>query len=107
MEVLAEYFDYAIIFSFDMVMELLENKDIKENAIKLIEEKYPRYGLIYTLGAVQLETLKDYFKTYPKSGFIKSSKSPVDTCILFDNKPDSSLCLCIDYKCFNNQTIKN
>lgn len=40
-------------------------------------------------------------------GFIWPSKSSADTLIHFDKKPESSFYLCINYRGFNDPTIKN
>ena len=56
---------------------------------------------------MELETLKIYIKINLANGFIRPSKSLAGALILFDRKPDSSLCLCVDYQGFNNITIKN
>ena len=88
-------------------MELPENTGINEHAIELIEDKQPPYGPIYSLGPVELETLKAYIETHLKTGFIRPSKSPAGASILFDKKPDGSLRLCVDYQGLNNLTIKN
>ena len=69
-EVPPEFADYAEIFSYYLAMELLENTGINEYAIELQDSKQPPYGLIYSLGTVELETLKTYIKTYLKTGFI-------------------------------------
>ena len=103
----SEYFDYADIFSCDLAMELPENTGINQYAIELVEGKQPPYGPIYSLSPVELETLMTYIETYLKTGFIRPSKSPAGTPILFDKKPDGSLRLCVDYRGLNNLTIKN
>ena len=102
-----EYADYADVFSSDLAMELPENTGINEHAIELVEGKQPPYGPIYSLGPVELETLKAYIETHLKTGFIRPSKSPAGAPILFDKKPDGSLRLCVDYRGLNNLTIKN
>ncbi len=48
-----------------------------------------------------------YIKNNLANGFIRPSKSPTETLILFDKKPDGSLQLCVDYQGLNNLTIKN
>ena len=68
--------------------------------------KQPPYGPIYSLGSVELETLKTYIETNLANGFIRLSKSPADTPILFVCKPDCSLRLCVNYRGLNNLTIK-
>jgi hypothetical protein len=42
-----------------------------------------------------------------KHGYIKPSKSPYGSPILFMDKKDKKLCMCIDYHTFNKLTIKN
>ena len=49
------------------------------------------YELIYSLGLVELETLKTYIKINLANNFIRRSKSPVGALIFFDKKLDSSL----------------
>ena len=88
-------------------MELPENTSIIEYAIDFVGGKQPPYGPIYSLSPIRLETQKTYIKTHLKTGFICPSKSPADAPILFDKKPDRSLCLCVNYRALNNLTIKN
>ena len=80
---------------------------MNEHTIKLEEGKQPLFGSIYSLGPVELETLKTYIKTNLANGFIWPSKSPTGAPILFDSKPNGSLRLCVDYWGLNNLTIKN
>ena len=106
-KVLAEYSDYSNVFLAENIAELPENTRINEYAIELEEGKQPLFGLIYSLGPVELETLKTYIKINLANGFIRPSKSPAGAPILFDRKPDGSLRLCVDYRGLNNITIKN
>ena len=87
--------------------ELPENTRMNEHAIKLEKGKQPLFEPIYSLGLVELETLKTYIEINLANDFIRPSKSPVGAPILFDRKPDGSLCLCVDYWGLNNITIKN
>ena len=80
---------------------------MNEHAIELEEGKKPPFGPIYSLGPMELETLKTYIETNLANGFIHPSKSPARAPILFDRKPDGSLRLCVDYRGLNNITIKN
>ena len=68
-------------------MELLKNTGINENAIKLKEGKQPPYKSIYSLGPVELKTLKTYIMTHFKIGFIQLYKSLASALILFNKKP--------------------
>ena len=102
-----EYSDYSNVFSAENAAELPENTGINEHAIKLKKGKQLPFGPIYSLGLVELETLKTYIKTNLANGFIRHSKSPAGTPILFDWKSDRSLCFCVNYWGLNNITIKN
>ncbi len=78
-------------------MELPENTGMNKHVIVLIKGKQPPYGPIYILSSVELETLKTYIETHLKMGFIQPFKSPTGAPILFDNKPNGSLHICINY----------
>ena len=58
-KVSAEYLDFADVFSPDLASELPKNIEINDHAIELVEkcQQLP-YGPIYSLGPVELETLK-------------------------------------------------
>ena len=103
----AEYSDFADVFSKESAEVLPERTGINEHAIKLEDGKQPPYGQIYSLGPVELETLKTYIETNPANGFIHLSKSPAGAPILFVYKPNGSLRLCVNYQGLNNLTIKN
>ena len=102
-----EYSDYSDVFSTENAAELPENTGINEHAIELEKGKQPPFGPIYSLGPVELETLKTYIETNLANGFIWPFKSPAGAPILFDRKPDKSLYFCVDYRSLNNITIKN
>ena len=106
-EVLPKYVNYTDIFLFDLVIELLENRNINKYAIELQKSKQPEYRQIYSLGPVKLEILKTYIKTHLKTTFIWPSKSPTSTLILFDKMLNDSFCLCVYYWALNNLTMKN
>ena len=106
-EVPAEYSDYSNVFSAKNAAKLPENTGMNEHAIELEEGKQPSFRPIYSLGLVELETLKTYIETNLANSFIWLSKSLAGAPILFDRKPDRSLRLCVDYWGLNNITIKN
>ena len=106
-KVLANYLDHANVFSPDLASELPEHTGINDPTIKLVDGQQPPYGLIYSLGPVELETLKTYIETQLANKFIKPSKSPAGAPILFDRKSNGSHRLCVDYQGLNNLTIKN
>ena len=102
-----EYSDFADVFSSDLASELPEYTGINNHAIELVNSQQPPYGPIYCLGPVELKTLKAYIETNLANGFIRPSKSPADTLILFNRKSDGFLRLCVNYWDLNNLTIKN
>ena len=106
-KILDKYSDFTDVFSEEKTLVLPERTELNEHAINLEDGKQPPYGPIYSLGPVELETLKTYIETHLKTGFIRPSKSPAGAPILFDKKPDGSLRLCVDYRGLNNLTIKN
>lgn len=88
-------------------IELPERFDIIEYLINLKPSKQQLYNPGYILGPVELKTLKTYIKTNLANGFIYPSKSPARALILFVQKSNNSLRLCVDYYDLNNLIIKN
>ena len=102
-----EYSDFSNVFSEEKALILPEATELNQHAIELQEGQQPPYGPIYSLGPVELKTLKTYIETNLANGFIWPSKSPTGASILFVGKPDGNLRLWVDYRDFNNLTIKN
>ena len=102
-----KYLDFADVFLKKSANVLPERTGANEHAIELEEGKQPSYGPIYSLGPVELKTLKTYIKTNLSNGFIRALKLPADAPILFIRKPNGSLRLCVDYRGLNNLSIKN
>ncbi len=102
-----EYIDFADIFSPKLAVELPEHTEINDYAIELVDDWQPLYSPIYSLRLIELETLKAYIENNLANSFIKSSKFPTRVPIFFDKKPDGSLGLYVDYRGFNNLTMKN
>ena len=94
----AEYSDFSNVFSSDSAAELPEHTGINDHPIDLLDNKQLPYGPIYSLGPVKLEMLKTYIKANLASGFIRPSKSLAGAPILFVQKKDDSLRLCVDYQ---------
>ena len=85
-EIPAEYSDYSDIFSVENAAGLPNNIGINEHVIKLEDNKQSPFGPLYSLGSVELETLKTYITTNMANSFIRSSKSLVRALIFFDWK---------------------
>ena len=106
-KVSAEYSDFADIFSPNLATKLSKHTKINTHTIDLENDKQPPYKPIYSLGPIKLEIFKTYIETNLANSFIHPSKSLAGTPILFDKKPNESLCLYVDYWGLNNITIKN
>ena len=107
MKVPVKYLDFADVFSPGLISELPVHTGINDHAIKLVNGQQPPYGPIYSLRLIEVKTLKTYIETNLANGFIRPSKSPCIAPILFDQKSDNSLRLCMNYQGLNNPTIKN
>ena len=107
MKVPAKYSNYTDVFSPSLTSKLPEHTGINVHAIELVEGQQPPYRPIYSLGPIELETLKTYIETNLANRFIKPSKSSAGAPILFDRKSDGSFRLCVNYWGLNNLTIKN
>lgn len=52
-----KYLDFAKVFFFDSAIEVSEYFTINNHIINLEKGKQPLYGLIYSLGLIQVKTL--------------------------------------------------
>ena len=102
-----KYLYFVDIFSKNLAKMLPEQIRVNEYAIKLKKGNQPLYEPIYSLGPIKLEAFKIYLETNLANSFIKASKSPVGTLILFIYKPNSNFWLYVNYWGLNNLTIKN
>ena len=102
-----KYADLADVFFPDLASEFPKHIGINNHVIKLVDGQEPPYGPIYSLESVELETLKAYIETNLANGFIRLFTFPAIAPILFDQKSDSFLRLCVDYRELNNLIIKN
>ncbi len=96
-KVASKYTDFVDIFSLKLAMKLPKHTRIHNHTIELVDDSQPPYGLIYSLGLVELEILKVYIKNNVAHGFIRPFKFPARPPIFFDKKPDGNLRLCMDY----------
>jgi hypothetical protein len=61
----------------------------------------------YRLNYKELEELKKQLNDLLNQGYIQQNKSPYEALILFVDKKDGKLNMCIDYRDLNKITIKN
>ena len=69
-EISAKYPNYSKIFLMKNIAEFPKNLEVNKYTIELEEDKQPPFRPIYSLGLVELETLKIYIKTNLANGFI-------------------------------------
>ena len=69
-KILTKYLDFLDVFIEEKASILLEVTELNQHAIKLQEGQQLPYGLIYSLGPIELETLKTYIETNLANGFI-------------------------------------
>ena len=55
----------------------------------------------------ELLMLQKYLKEHLFKGFIQVSSFSATFSVIFVKKPESGLCLCVDYRDLNNLTVKN
>ena len=106
-KILDKYLDFTNVFLKEKVLVLPEHSKLNGHVIDLENSKQLLYKSIYSLGPVELKTLKTYIETHLKTVFIWLSKYLVGVFILFDKKPDGIFHLYVNYQDFNNLTIKN
>ncbi len=95
-EISNKYNDFGNVFFLKLAAELLEHF-VNNYAIKLVNNKQPSFGSIYNLRSVKLKTLKTYIENNLASSFIRPFKSLTAAPILFDQKLNRSLWLCVNY----------
>src|SRR5260221_711751 len=104
--ILAEYRDFRNIFSGEKVGTLAPHRPY-DLQINVEEGAKPIHRPIYSLSPPELVALQEFLKEHTKSGFIRPSKSPWGSPVLFVKKKDGSLCLCMDFPALNRVTEKD
>ena len=79
----------------------------QDHAIDIIPGKTPPTSRPYSMTQRELFALREYLDKELAKGFIRVSRSPVSSPVLFVKKSNGDLRFCIDYRGLNNITIKN
>jgi hypothetical protein len=101
-----EYHDYLKIFEKANADKLPPHRP-SDHTIPLTDGFKPPFGPLYSLSHPEMEELKCWLDENLSKRFIRTSSSPAAVPILFVKKGDSSLRLAVDYRGFNESTIKN
>src|SRR5258705_12379515 len=75
--------------------------------ISLEEGAKPFHGPIYSLLPLELTALQEFLEEHTRNGFIRPTKSPWGSLVLFIKKKDGSLCLCVNFCALNKVTEKD
>jgi hypothetical protein len=101
-----KYKDFQDVFDKQQADILPEHRQY-DCPIDLKPGTQPPFGPLYGLSEPELKALKEYLEENLDKGFIRPSKSPASSPILFVKKKDGSLRLCVDYRGLNSITIRN
>ena len=77
------------------------------HVIPTVPDAKPAYRAPYRLSPSELKEVEKQISELLLQGLIEPSSSPYGAPVLFVQKPDGSLRMCIDYRLLNNQTVKN
>src|SRR5258708_1919501 len=102
----AEYHEFRDVFSGEKVGTLALHRPY-DLQINVKEGVKPIHRPIYSLSPPELAALREFLEEHTRNGFIRPSKSPCGSPILFIKKKDSSLRLCVDFHALNRVTEKD
>ena len=85
----------------------LPSYGISDMKIEFKEGQEPKNTGLRPMSPIELEELQRYVEENLRKGWIRRSKSPISAPIVFAQKKDGSIRVCIDYQNLNKVTIKN
>ena len=97
---------YKDVFTNELSQELPPRREV-DHKIKVIPGSEPLFKVPYRLNQKELLELKKQLNDLLFKGYIKLSKSSYGAPVLFVDKNDGKLRICIDYRALNKVTIKN
>lgn len=100
------YHNYADVFSKSRANVLADHRPY-DLAIELMPDKTPPFGPLYSLNQPEQAELQAYIDEHLAKGFIRPSRSPASSPVIFVKKKGGKLRLCVDYRSLNSITIKN
>ncbi|KAJ1042594.1 hypothetical protein NDA10_006513 [Ustilago hordei] len=113
----ADNADYDLILGFTELRRLkptiqwdtgqLERRQRSRDGGGVDRRRKPPQGPLYLKGPKEMSELRRYLDENLEKGFIRPSKSPARSPVLFVPKKDGGLRLCVDYRGLNEITVKN
>ena len=103
-EVLSEYSE---VFREHLPKWLPPNRTEEDFRIELKEGTKPISKGLYRMSHTEIDEIKAQIVELLHMGFVRPSKSPWASPLLFASKKDGSLRFCVDYKALNRFTVKN
>ena len=97
---------YQDLMPKDLPNELPPRREV-DHKIKVKPGTEPPSKAPYCLSKKELEELKSQLDELLAKGYIRQSKSPYGALVLFVDKKDGKLRLCVDYGVLNKVTMKN
>ena len=78
-----------------------------DHKIELLPGKKAPAQAPFRMFPAELLELRKQLNELLDTGLIQPSRAPYGAPVLFQNKHDGSLCMCVDYRALNKVTIKN
>jgi hypothetical protein len=97
---------YSTVFPDELPKILPPSRSV-EHKIDIVPGSIPPSRPTYPLSLTEMDELKKQLDDLLFHGFICPSQSPYGTPVLFLRKKEGDLCMCVDYRALNEQTIKN
>lgn len=101
-----EYHEFLDVFSQTEADKLPPHRAY-DHKIRLKEGTEPPFGPLYDMSRDELLVLREYLEENLGKGFIRASRSPAASPVLFVRKPGGGLRFCVDYRALNALTVKN
>lgn len=98
--------EFKDVFPEELPKGLPPKRDV-DHEIVLMPGVKPPSRAPYRMSVKELEELKEQLDENLKHGFIRPSRSPFGSPVLFVKKKDGSMRLCVDYRALNKITVKN
>ena len=98
--------EFKDVFPPDLPHGLPPSRDV-DHKIELTPGSRPTIRPTYAMSAKELEELNTQLGELTKQGFIRPSKAPYASPVLFVKKKDGTMRMCVDYRALNQATIKN